>query len=98
MATEGLIAATDFCSYHSIEYAFISTLEDAGLVKFTLVNEQKFIPFEQVQQLEKMARLHQELEINVPGIASIMEILARVELMQDEIRQLKNRLQFYESR
>src|SRR5579875_720192 len=96
MATENLIAANDFCVYHHVEYAFIDTLEEAGLVELTLINEQKFIPHEQLERIERMTRLHHYLEINVPGIASIMEMRQRMEQMQAEIRQLNNRLRFFE--
>jgi len=96
MATDNLIAANDFCVYHHVEYTFIDSLEEAGLVELTVIDQQKFIPHEQLQRIERMTRLHHDLEINVAGIASIMEMLQRMEQMQTEIRQLRNKLRFFE--
>lgn len=96
MATENLIAANDFCVYHHVEYTFIDSLEEAGLVELTVINEQKFISHEQLQHIERMTRLHHDLEINIAGIASIMDMLQRMEQMQTELRQLRNKLRFFE--
>jgi hypothetical protein len=96
MAIENLIAANDFCVYHHVEYTFLDSLEEAGLVELTIIDQQKYIPHEQLQRTERMARLHYELEINLAGIASIMNMLERIELMQGEIKQLKNKLRFFE--
>ena len=37
MENDELIPAEDFCMYHNIEYSFISSLEDSGLIRVTAV-------------------------------------------------------------
>lgn len=96
MATKGLIATVDFCTYHHVEHTFIESLNDAGLVQLTVINETRYIPDEQLQKLEKMVRLHNELDINVAGIEAISHLLQRVENIQEEMRVLRNRLRRYE--
>jgi len=96
MATADLIEATVFCTYHEIDYSFISSLEEHGLVHLTLVNEQHFIPNDQLQQLEKMIRLHQDLDVNIAGIEVIVNVLQRMEDLQQQNLNLKNRLRLYE--
>lgn len=96
MATEQLIEVTVFCRYHQIEYSFINSLEESGLVELTLVDQQKFIPNDQLQHLEKLSRLHHELDIDISGLEAIVNMLQRMEQMQQEIRSLKNKLRFYE--
>lgn len=96
MATENLIEATVFCTYHEIEYSFISSLEEHGLIHLSLVNEQRFIPNDQLQQLEKMIRLYHDLDVNVAGIEVIVNVLQRVEELQQQNTNLKNRLRLYE--
>jgi len=86
------IAATDICTYHEVEYAFISSLNEAGLVKLKVVKKNVYIPETELQKLEKMIRMHRELEINVAGIEAILHLLDRVEQMQEEMRLLRNRL------
>lgn len=95
MSSEELIEANEFCSYHHIEYTFICSLEEAGLLECKLINEQKFISHDQLLQLEKMIRMYQELDINVAGIEAIINMLSRMQEMQVEIQQLRNKLRFY---
>ena len=96
MSRSSLIPASDFCTYHDVEYTFISSLQDAGLIEITRVNETTYIPETELQKLERMIRLHDELEINVAGIEAITHLLERVEYIQQEMRSLKNKLRLYE--
>jgi len=98
MVTEDLIEAAVFCTYHQVEYSFIASLEEAGLVQLTFVGQQLFIPQNQLQQLEKMIRLHQELDINLAGIEAIAHVLQRMEDLREQNLRLANRLRLYESR
>ena len=87
-----LIATTDICTYHEVEYTFISSLSEAGLVELKVVNHTTYIPENELQKLERMIRLHHELEINFAGIEAITHLLERIEQMQEEMRVLRNRL------
>lgn len=95
MKTAELIAVNDFCVYHNVEYTFITSLHEAGLVEVTIINETTFIPQTELQKLEKLISLH-ELDINVAGIEAISHLLERVEKLQEDMRYLKNRLSLYE--
>ncbi|HEX8019858.1 chaperone modulator CbpM [Mucilaginibacter sp.] len=95
MKTAELIAANDFCVYHNVEYTFITSLHEAGLVEITIINETTFIPQTELQKLEKLISLH-ELDINIAGIEAISHLLERVEKLQEDMRYLKNRLRLYE--
>ncbi len=96
MATAHLITTTDLCTYYNVEHTFITSLQDAGLLHITVVNETTYVPEDELQQLEKMIHLHHDLEINIAGIEAITHLLARVEQMQDDVRLLRNRLRMYE--
>lgn len=96
MTNTELIATDDFCIYHQIEQTFITDLQDAGLVHITIVNQERFIPHDELSQLEKLTRMHRELDINVPGIASIVHLLERIDGMQQEMKALRNQLRRYE--
>lgn len=94
MEREDLIPAKDFCLYHNIEYSFISSLEDSGLITVTSVEESTFIPADELDKLEKFVRLHYDLEINIEGIETIYHLLQKIEQMQREILQLRNNTAF----
>jgi len=97
MTKEHLIATSDFCVYYNVERTFITSLQEAGLVQITVMNEATYIPETELQKLEKMIHLHHDLEINIAGIEAITHLLDRVEQMQANVRSLKNRLRLYES-
>ena len=93
--TTGLIATNDFCTYHHVEYTFIDSLSEAGLIEIRVIDQKNFIPETELQKLERMIRLHHELDINLAGIEAITHLLQRVEGMHEEMRLLRNRLRRY---
>jgi chaperone modulatory protein CbpM len=96
MATKSLITANDFCVYYNVEHTFINSLQEAGLVQITTINQTTYIPETELQKLERMIHLHHDLEINIAGIEAITHLLDRVEQMQENMRGLTNRLRIYE--
>jgi hypothetical protein len=96
METKNLISTDEFCSLYNVEYSFVSSLQESGLIEITTLEERGFIPTSQLVELEKYVRLHDELDINLEGIEAINHLLQRIRTMQDEIASLKNRLRLYE--
>lgn len=96
MEPENLISTIRFCDYHQVDASFLDALSDHGLISFVIVQEAPYIPLDQVQNIEKMIRLHYDLDINIEGIAAISHILGRVAGLQQELRALQNRLDFFE--
>ena len=92
MEQEDLIPVKDFCIHHNIEYSFISSLENSGLISVTSVKRSSFIHVDEMHKLEKFVRLHYELDINLEGIETINYLLERIEEMQREIVNLRNKL------
>jgi hypothetical protein len=97
MQTEYLIAVEEFCRNHGIEISFISSLQQSGMVEITTVKETRFIDADQLQQLEKIIRFYNDLDINLEGIETINHLLQKITSLQDEIITLKNRLRLYEA-
>ena len=97
MRTENLITVNDFCVYHNVEYTFVDYLADAGLVKVTTVNQTNCIPIDEIQKLEQLVRLHNELEINEPDIATINNLLQKLEVMEEQMSILRSKLRLCES-
>jgi chaperone modulatory protein CbpM len=61
------------------------------------IKEDLFIDSEQLLQIEKFIRMHNELDINLEGIETITHLLKRLKMLQDENISLRNRLSLYES-
>lgn len=96
MTKATLITTSDFCTWHQVEYTFISSLNQSGLIEIQVIDQTEYIPESELQKLEKMVRLHNELEINVAGIEAITHLLQRIENIQEDMRLLRNRLNRYE--
>jgi len=96
MQTENMIRAEEFCIHHNIELSFIHSLNDSGLIEIVVTEEKIYVPVSQLKQLEKMVRLYYEMDINLEGIETITYLMERMNAMQQEIRQLSNKLRSYE--
>lgn len=91
-----MIPANEFCTYYNIEISFLNSLQEAGLIEITTIEETEYIPESQLYELEKIVHLYYELDINLEGIETVMHLLQRINDMQDEITLLKNKLRLYE--
>jgi len=96
METTDMIVLDEFCTSHQVEVSFVRTLEEHGLIETIIVNETLYIQENELSKLEQILRLHQELNINSEGVDAIINLLKRIENMQNEITVLRNKLNFYE--
>lgn len=96
MENDNTIPAKEFCLHYGISYELISSLSEAGLVEIITVEAIDRLHLEQLPQIEKLVRLHNELEINAPGIETIIHLLERIKQMKHDMRILKRRLSLYE--
>lgn len=96
MAKQELIAIHEFCVSHNVERSFIYSLYEAGLVEMTTIEETVFISDEQVPELEKLVRLHYDMDINLEGIETIHHLLQQLKTLQKEMKELRSRLSLYE--
>ena len=91
-----MIILDEFCTSHQVEISFVRSLEEYGLVQTVIVNETLCVPINDLPKLEQIVRLHQELNINSEGIDVIINLLQRIENLQNEINELRIKLNLYE--
>jgi hypothetical protein len=91
-----MIVLDEFCASHQVEISFVRSLEEHGLIEIIIVNETLCVPGNELSRLEQIVRLYQELNINPEGIDAINVLLKHIENMQNEITDLRNKLNFYE--
>ena len=97
MERTDLILISEVCAYHHIPDVFVLQLQEAGLIEIVIEEEQSFLQLEQLSDLEKLIRMHTDLDINLEGIEAIGHLLKRIETMQHELRSLQRRLRLYEA-
>jgi chaperone modulatory protein CbpM len=93
MEQEDLIPAKEFCLHHQIEYSFISSLNESGLIRITSVKKSSYIHPDEILKLEKFVRFHYDLDINIQGIETINHLLEKIEDMQRQIVSLRNKME-----
>ncbi|WP_445458172.1 chaperone modulator CbpM [Flavobacterium sp. HNIBRBA15423] len=96
MNTEELIIVDLFCQECEIEITQIQDLEAFGLIETVQYNENKYFNKNQLAEIERILRLHNELHINKEGIDVILHLTEKLNQLQSEVRYLKNRLDLYE--
>jgi len=95
MKEENWIDWSELCRQQGIEPAFIFSLQEYGLIEVTTREEKVFVEEEQLSDLEKMIRLHYDLNVNLDGIDVINHLLKRLENAQQQIAELNHKLNFY---
>ncbi|WP_323789556.1 chaperone modulator CbpM [Psychroserpens sp.] len=96
MKTDNLISIQQFCAHYNVPVAFIKALQDYDLVEITITDTENYLQTNQLNDVEKMIRLHYDLHINLEGIDAIYNLLKQVEQLQSQIRTLKNKLDAYQ--
>jgi hypothetical protein len=82
--------------HYDVEMSFFFNLNEMGLIEILTIDENKYIYPESIYEIEKMIRMHQELEVNIQGIDVVLNLLQKIEDLQNELVSVKNRLGLYE--
>lgn len=96
MSMEQYIALNELCLHYEIELSFFTSLNEIGLIEITTIESIECIDCERIDSIEKMIRLHQDLNINLEGIDTIFNLLEKIDVLQNELIETKNRLRLYE--
>lgn len=95
MTEYSIISIQEFCKQYDVPESFIEKLYEYELISFAEENSTRHIPSEQINNIEKLIRLHFDLNINFEGLDVILNLLNKIDALQEENRQLKNQLMLY---
>ena len=95
---KNLILIQKICMQYETEPSFVETLEKIGLIQIKVIEQDMFINRDNLNDLEKMIRLHQELNVNIEGIDIIFNMLQREKQLNKQLVSLQNRLRLYEEK
>jgi MerR HTH family regulatory protein len=93
---EKLIPVIDFARLYHTEPAFILALHEYELIEVITIEQKVFIHADQIARVEKLIRLHDELNLNLEGVDVISHLLHRIESLQQEMILLKNKLRRFD--
>jgi hypothetical protein len=94
MKTDHLIRIEHFCEHYKVEFSFINTLHELGLINVVVVDDSTYLPVDDLREIEKLVHLHYELGINIEGIDVISNLLNQIANLQEELTAAKNKLKF----
>lgn len=97
MNTENLILLKNLCSNYQVELSFFIHLSEIGLIEIEIIEESPYIREDQIKDIERMIRMHHELEVNPEGIDVVFNLLQKIDHLQKDLNSIKNRLKLYES-
>lgn len=96
MNNENYISVLTLCTHYNVEKEFIYDLNENDLLDIIFVEQEAYLHDSVLVNLEKMLRLHQELNLNVEGIDAVLTLIKQVEDLQLSVLALKNRVNIYE--
>jgi hypothetical protein len=74
---------------------FIYSLRDYGLIDVVSSEGNDYLTVDKLNELEKIIRLHYDLEVNVEGIDVILHLLKQLDDAEQRLNELKNQLKIY---
>ena len=96
MSIENYIPLNQLCTYYKVEMSFFTNLNEFGLIEIITIEQSHCVHKSRVSDIEKIMRMHQELDINIEGIDTIFNLLEKVTALRAELVAAKNRLRLYE--
>ena len=97
MNIKNLIPIPELCTHYKVELSFFTNLSEMGLLEIKTVETIAYVDLAAVYKIEKMLRIHQELDLNMEGIDVVFNLLQKIDALQNELTSLKNRLRLYEN-
>ena len=92
-----LISTQTLCSHYNIEISFVDALYKMGLIEIKIIEQNQFIHQDHISILEKIIRLHNELNVNLEGIDVVFNLLEKERELRNQLIALQNKLRLYEN-
>ncbi len=92
MEEENYISIRTFCQLHGVKESFVHSMCEFDIVRVDQKKGEAMLSTEELPLLEKMVRLHNELDINEEGVQAVFHLLQQVEDLQNEVAMLKRKL------
>ncbi|RYC50068.1 chaperone modulator CbpM [Flagellimonas olearia] len=92
MKQENYISVKTFCQHHGVKESFVYSMYEFELLQIDDSTEEALLSMDELPILEKMVRLHKELDINPEGVQAVYHLLQQVEGLQEEVAALKRKL------
>ncbi|MDN3643342.1 chaperone modulator CbpM [Lutimonas halocynthiae] len=96
MDTEKYIPVLHLCDLYQIEISFFKELNEEGLIELVSRQNSMYVLEEKLYKVERIIRIHRELNVNIEGIDVVLNLLEKVDTLQNEVYSMQSRLRLYE--
>lgn len=97
MNTENFIPIATLCTHYHVEMSFFDNLSEVGLIEIESIEESHYIHAERIGEVEKIIRMRKDLHLNPEGIDVVLNLLQKMNRLQNELVSARNRLRLYEN-
>jgi hypothetical protein len=96
MDISNYISIKNLSHHYNVEISFFEHLKDFDLIEIHIFENEAYIHEDLLSIVLKVKNLHHELNINLEGIDTILNLLEKIESLTEENELLKNRLRLFE--
>lgn len=89
---EDLVSLDRFCKSCNVDLTFVYSLAEQDLCEIIIVEEKQYVLQEHLTLLERLSRLHYEMEINMEGLYAIAHLQEKIESLKEEVNYLTRKL------
>ncbi len=93
--TKQLLKIDDICKIYDVENDFINEIFEYELITPIKTGSDLYIEDEELPVLEKIINLYYDLGVNLEGIEIIMNLLERIDEMNEEINRLQRIVKYF---
>lgn len=86
------ISREELVKIYNIEITFFDELVNGGLLNIETENDIRYLLYDDLPAFEKFTNWHYDLEINLPGLEVIHDMLRKMEDLKLKNRELMNKL------
>lgn len=95
--TKDKITYRECVQIYQVEEVFLDALHSSGLIEVVVEEEDRYIEYDYLQEIEQYVRWYYDLEINIEGIEALHHMLQQVRDLQSDVERLRSELKFYKS-
>ena len=87
------LTITEFEHRYAVDEAFLNEMLEHGLIEPRQPSPEEMVLDRQaLQRIESATRLRRDLEVNMPGIALVLDLMDELHHMQDELELLRRQI------
>ncbi len=86
------ISREELVKIYNIEITFFDDLVSYGLLNIETENDVKYLLYEDLSDFEKFTNWRYDLDVNLPGLEVINNMLTKMKDLQNRNRELMNKL------